>query len=144
MGPCRPVIGAERNRALLPSWRARWPQSTSLVPILFAPAWAHLASGINFSNISSEDLAFVYENTLVTEVARKRLGTHSTPSQLAEYIVRRLELDRYPIDPLRIYEPFVGAGVFLVSVLRHLRDLLPPDWSDERRAHIPRRAPRRR
>lgn len=104
-----------------------------LVPILFAPAWAHLSSGINFSNISSEDLAFVYENTLVTEVARKRLGTHSTPSQLAEYIVRRLELDRYPIDPLRIYEPFVGAGVFLVSVLRHLRDLLPSDWTDERR-----------
>lgn len=104
-----------------------------LIPLLFAPAWTHLLSGINFSNISSDDLAFVYENTLVTEVARKRLGTHSTPSQLAEYVVRRLDLDRYDLEGLQIYEPFVGAGVFLVSALRNLRALLPAEWSDEQR-----------
>lgn len=100
---------------------------------LFAPAWAHLRDGINFCNISSDDLAFVYENTLVTEIARKRLGTHSTPSQLAEYIVRRLDLGRHDPATLHIYEPFVGAGVFLVSALRNLRALLPADWSDETR-----------
>jgi hypothetical protein len=104
-----------------------------LVPLLFAPAWAHLLRGINFSNISSDDLAFIYENTLVTEVARRRLGTHSTPSQLAEYVVRRLDLGRYDPQDLRIYEPFVGAGVFLVSALRNLRALLPADWTDEER-----------
>lgn len=96
----------------------------------FAAAWTILRHGISFSNISSEDLAFVYENTFVTPETRKQLGTHSTPRQLAEYAVSRLELHRFAPETLTIYEPFAGAGVFLVSALRHLRDLLPSEWSD--------------
>lgn len=104
---------------------------TELAP--FAAAWAILRQGISFSNISSEDLAFVYENTFVTPETRKQLGTHSTPRQLAEYAVSRLELHRFETEALTIYEPFAGAGVFLVSALRHLRDLLPGEWSDHER-----------
>ncbi|HEX7882124.1 MAG TPA: N-6 DNA methylase [Afipia sp.] len=104
---------------------------TELAP--FAAAWAILRQGISFSNISSEDLAFVYENTFVTPETRKQLGTHSTPRQLAEYAVSRLELHRFETEALTIYEPFAGAGVFLVSALRHLRDLLPGEWSDQER-----------
>ena len=96
-------------------------------------AWETLREGISFSYLSAEDLAFVYENTLVTHDTRKRFGTHSTPRQLAEYAVARLDLHRMPLDKLRIYEPFAGAGVFLVSALRHVRDLLPVDWTDARR-----------
>jgi hypothetical protein len=99
----------------------------------FKTAWDRLKRGINFSNISADDLAFVYENTLVTAEARQLFGTHSTPRQVAEYVVARLELHRHRPESLRIYEPFVGAGVFLVSALRHLRDLLPIDWTDQRR-----------
>lgn len=99
----------------------------------FAAAWAVLRQGISFSNISSEDLAFVYENTFVTPETRRQLGTHSTPRQLAEYAVSRLELHRFTPETLTIYEPFAGAGVFLVSALRHLRDLLPGEWSDHQR-----------
>ncbi|MEQ8344743.1 MAG: N-6 DNA methylase [Sneathiellaceae bacterium] len=100
---------------------------------MFSAAWAHLRAGISFSNISADVLAFVYENTLVTPEARKLLGTHSTPRQVAEYIVQRLELHRYDPTDLQIYEPCAGAGVFLVSALRHLRDLLPVGWSDQER-----------
>ncbi len=96
-------------------------------------AWAILRQGISFSNISSEDLAFVYENTFVTPETRRQFGTHSTPRQLAEYAVSRLELHRFAPETLTIYEPFAGAGVFLVSALRHLRDLLPGEWSDHER-----------
>ena len=39
-------------------------------------------------------LAFVYENTLITEETREHFGTHSTPRPMAEYIVNRLELWR--------------------------------------------------
>lgn len=99
----------------------------------YAAAWAILRQGISFSNISSEDLAFVYENTFVTPETRRQLGTHSTPRQLAEYAVSRLELHRFAPETLTIYEPFAGAGVFLVSALRHLRDLLPGEWSDHER-----------
>lgn len=103
------------------------------VPAPFAAAWERLRRGINFSNISADDLAFVYENTLVTPEARKLFGTHSTPRQVAEYVVERLELHRHRPDSLKIYEPFAGAGTFLVSALRHLRDLLPVEWTDQKR-----------
>ena len=114
----------------LPAVPGTGPQTMSPA---FAAAWDCLCGGINFSNISSDDLAFVYENTLVTSETRKDLGTHSTPHQLAEYAVARLKLDRRDPSDLHIYEPFAGAGTFLVSALRHMRDLLPFDWSDEKR-----------
>ena len=109
------------------------PKHQARVAAQFAHTWDHLRSGISFSNISSDDLAFVYENTLITEETRNLFGTHSTPRQLAEYIVQRLDLHLHKAEDLRIYEPCAGAGVFLVSALRHLRDLLPDSWSDAKR-----------
>ena len=106
--------------------------SQTILPALLA-AWETLCGGINFSNISADDLAFVYENTLVSPDTRLQFGTHSTPRQVAEYAVSRLGLHHHRCDELRIYEPFAGAGVFLVSALRHLRDLLPTDWNDAKR-----------
>ncbi len=94
--------------------------------------WQGIRSGINFGNISADDLAFVYENTFVTSEARAELGTHSTPRQMAEHIVRRLEFWRSP-DKVRIYEPFTGSGVLLVAALRQLRAALPIEWSDAER-----------
>lgn len=100
---------------------------------LVSSAWERLSSGISFANISSEDLALVYENALVTPETRKHFGTHTTPRQLAEYAVARLELFRFEPDELFVYEPFAGAAPFLVSALRHLRESLPPDWDDKQR-----------
>ena len=99
----------------------------------FANAWQQLMGAISFRNISADDLAFVYENTLVTSETRKIFGTHSTPRQVAEYIVRMIGLNRINLDSLRVYEPFSGAGVFLVSAIRHIRGLLPSNWSDRQR-----------
>jgi type I restriction-modification system DNA methylase subunit len=96
-------------------------------------AWTMLRQAISFRNISSDSLAFVYENTLVTADTRKRFGTHSTPRQLAEYVVSRLDLSRFDIDSLTIFEPFTGAGSLLVAALRHLRDLLPEGLTAEQR-----------
>ena len=100
---------------------------------IFAAAWDRLRDGINFRNISADDLAFVYENTLVTPETRRYFGTHSTPRQLAEYMVGHLELWRHEPSQLRIYEPFAGAALFLVAALRQLRDLLPPNLTDATR-----------
>ncbi|RWL15101.1 MAG: SAM-dependent DNA methyltransferase [Mesorhizobium sp.] len=96
-------------------------------------AWQTLLHAISFRNISSDSLAFVYENTLVTKDTRKRFGTHSTPRQVAEYVVGRLDLSQFDLDGLTIFEPFTGAGAFLVAALRHLRDLLPEGLSAEER-----------
>jgi type I restriction-modification system DNA methylase subunit len=110
------------------------PETLGGVPHLSAEtAWRTLLQAISFRNISSDSLAFVYENTLVTKDTRKRFGTHSTPRQVAEYVVNRLDLSRFDLDGLAIFEPFTGAGAFLVAALRHLRDLLPEGLSAEER-----------
>ncbi len=106
----------------------------ALVPTMSTgEAWERLRSSITLRNISSDSLAFVYENTLVTADTRKLFGTHSTPRPVAEYVLRQLDLSRYDPETVRIAEPFAGAGIFLVAALRELRDLLPSDWSAERR-----------
>jgi hypothetical protein len=97
----------------------------------FEQAWRRLRDGLSFRNISADDLAFVYEQTLVTPETRKHFGTHSTPRQVAEHVVASLQLWKHDVEDLRIYEPFTGAGVLLVAALRHVRDLLPVHWSDK-------------
>ncbi len=96
-------------------------------------AWKILSQGISVANISADDLAFVYENTLVTPATRKQFGTHSTPRHVAEYVVSRLGLWRDGANLPKVYEPFAGAGVFLVSALRHMRESLPHNWDDQKR-----------
>ena len=87
--------------------------SSRSVSPAFSAAWDCLRKGISFSNISSEDLAFVYENTLVTSETRGDFSTHSTPRQLAEYAVARLELHRHKPSDLRIYELSPAPAPFL-------------------------------
>ena len=100
--------------------------------IVLETVWRGIRSGINFQNISADDLAFVYENTFVASEVRVDLGTHSTPRQMAEYLVRRLEFWKVP-GCVKVYEPFAGAGVLLVAALRQLRAALPIEWSDLQR-----------
>lgn len=109
------------------------PAVNVLVPGAVEAAWAMLRGAINFRNISSDSLAFVYENTLVTADTRRRFGTHSTPRQVAEYVVSQLDLDLFDPADITIYEPFAGAGMFLVAALRHLRDRLPDTLTSEDR-----------
>jgi hypothetical protein len=106
---------------------------SSIPETSLSAAWGLLREAISFRNISSDSLAFIYENTLVTADTRKRFGTHSTPRQVAEYVVGKLDLGRFDLDQLTVFEPFTGAGAFLVAALRHMRDLLPEGLSGEER-----------
>lgn len=104
-------------------------------------AWEQVSSAFHFQNLSVDDLAFIYENTLITEETRKDLGIHSTPRQVAEYIVQKLPFEYLPEDDRHVLEPCAGHGVFLISAMRRLRELLSRDLSDEDRhayfvAHI--------
>ena len=97
------------------------------------PVWKIFRSGFNVANISADDLAYVYESTLVTDKARAEFGTHSTPRHVADYILGRLRLWEFGASPLRVVEPFTGAGVFLGSALKFMRDALPAEWDDKQR-----------
>ncbi|MFT3975732.1 MAG: SAM-dependent DNA methyltransferase [Sphingomonas bacterium] len=107
-----------------------WPARTLE---MLDPVWKAFRAGFNVANISADDLAYVYESTLVTPQARAQFGTHSTPRHVADYILDRFRLWEFGTEPLNVYEPFAGAGVFLGSALRQMRDGLPHDWSDKQR-----------
>lgn len=95
--------------------------------------WDKFRNAFNFQNISVDDLAFIYENTLIRKETRKRFGVHSTPSVIAELMVDRLPFESLPEHERFITEPFAGHGVFLVAALRRLRELLPVSLTDEER-----------
>ncbi len=96
-------------------------------------AWNAISSAFHFQNLSVDDLAFIYENTFITEKTRKKFGTHSTPPSVAEYIVRKLPFEALAQKERHVLEPCSGHGIFLVSAMRRLRELLPADISDKQR-----------
>jgi hypothetical protein len=110
-----------------------WPARTLA---LLTPVWAAFRAGFNVANISADDLSYVYESTLVTPQARAQFGTHSTPRHVADYILDRFRLWEFGAAPPRVYEPFAGAGVFLGSALRQMRDGLPHEWTDKQRHEL--------
>jgi len=77
---------------------------------------------------TTEALAYVYENTLITREVRKELGTHSTPAYLIDYIVGRLApwIEEMPAGQRNVFEPACGHAGFLVAAVRLLTSLLPP------------------
>ncbi len=96
-------------------------------------AWREISSAFHFQNLSVDDLAFIYENTFITPQIRKKLGTHSTPLFVAEYIIRKLPFEELPEKDRRVLEPFSGGGIFLLTAMRRLRELLSSNLSDASR-----------
>jgi len=107
------------------------------------PAWHDATSSAaeriagfgSLRNVSTESLAHVYEDALITPEVRKANGTHSTPGPLVDYIVWQLMpwIEDLPLDRRHVFEPACGHAAFLVSALRVLRQ-----WSgidDSRACH---------
>jgi type I restriction-modification system DNA methylase subunit len=84
---------------------------------------------------TTEALAYVYENTLISEETRSALGTHSTPSYLVDYVIGALAnwIEEIPVDERSVFEPACGHAAFLVSAMRLLIGLLPPEKAVPRR-----------
>jgi N-6 DNA methylase len=89
----------------------------------------------HLGHVTTESLAYVYENTLISKKTRLKLGTHSTPSYLVDYIVGKLTpwIAEIPSAKRNVFEPCCGHAAFLVAAMRLLRDLLPGDWSASRK-----------
>ncbi len=89
---------------------------------------ARLVGGYaHLGRVTTEALADVYESALVSRETRKALGTHSTPSYLADYMVWQLAdwIEKIPLDDLWVFEPACGHSAFLVSVMRFIREAHP-------------------
>ena len=78
---------------------------------------------------TTESLAYVYENALISKEIRAELGIHSTPPYLVDYIVGKLGrwIEGMAVDERQVFEPACGHAGFLVAAMRLLTELLPPD-----------------
>jgi len=90
---------------------------------------ANIESSPSLQLATTEALAYVYENTLITKEIRAEFGTHCTPSYLVDYIVGRLtpwikDMDQ---NQRSVFEPACGHCAFLVAAIRLLTSLLPRD-----------------
>jgi len=91
--------------------------------------------------MSTEALGYIYESTLINKATRKRLGTHSTPAWLIDYVVGRLRpwIAEMPAEERHVFEPACGHCGFLVAALRLLDELRPADFPEDRRTYLRRR-----
>lgn len=89
------------------------------------------------AHVTTESLAYVYENTLISKETRQELGTHSTPSYLVDYIVYKLAdwITEIPLDERNVFEPACGHAAFLVAAMRLLRELLLPQKAGPVKRH---------
>jgi len=93
-----------------------------------------LWQSFSFRNLSVEVLAFIWEDTLVTDRLRALHGIHATPAAVARYMTHRLPLRETRPSNRFVVEPCCGSGVFLVAALHRLRELLSP-LMDARKRH---------
>jgi type I restriction-modification system DNA methylase subunit len=92
--------------------------------------------------VSTEALSHLYESALIDRITRSKLGTHSTPTWLVDYIVGKLRPwieNDIPAAARRVFEPACGHAAFLISAMRLLTELLPSDWQEPRRSYLRQR-----
>lgn len=89
--------------------------------------------------VSTEALGFLSESALIDRTTRMKLGTHSTPTWLVDYIIGKLRPwieSGIAVGDRRVFEPACGHAGFLIGAMRLLSELLPPGWRQPRRAYL--------
>ena len=104
--------------------------SLSQLPALSEVA-SHIAGSPSLRFATTEALAFVYENAMITKAIRDELGTHRTPTYLVDYIVGRLApwIEQIEVNKRNVFEPACGHAGFLAAAMRVLTELLPEEKS---------------
>jgi len=92
-----------------------------------------IKGSFSLRNLSVDTLTYVYENTFVSKKSRKKLGIHSTPSYIADYVLSQMPIEELPRSKWHTLDPMCGHGIFLIAAMRRMQDLLPSDWSGGRR-----------
>jgi type I restriction-modification system DNA methylase subunit len=96
-----------------------------------------IASFSHLGLMSTEALAFLYENALISKETRAKLGTHSTPTYLVDYVVGKLRpwIEAVAPNERVVFEPACGHAAFLLAALRVLSELMPETTSSPRERH---------
>lgn len=89
--------------------------------------------------VSTEALAFLFESALIDRATRIKLGTHSTPTWMVDYIIGKLRPwieNSIAVEDRRVFEPACGHAGFLIGAMRLLSELLPSSWRQPRREYL--------
>lgn len=136
-------VAGFNGRLFAPAPARRWAASAHLDSTLDRPAAEALASlveyrparggarRVNYAELDVEELGSIYERVLDLDPAgdgraRKESGSFYTPRALTEFIVRRTlaplvaGASSKRILSLRVLDPAMGSGAFLVAALRFL------------------------
>ena len=91
-------------------------------------------------SVSTEALAYLYENTLIPDDVRKILGVHSTPSYVVDYMLWQMWpwIEEIPEDERHVFEPACGHAAFLVGAMRLLRQWSSIDEGRQRHDYLRR------
>lgn len=92
-----------------------------------------LGKSFSLHNISVDTLTYIYENSFVSPKSRKKLGIHSTPSYVADYILSQIPLEDMQRHQWHVTDPMCGHGIFLIAAMRRIKSLLPGNWSSKQR-----------
>ena len=104
------------------------------IPALILKAISQeIGQSFSLRNISVDTLTYIYENTFVSPESRKKLGIHSTPSYVADYVLSQIPIDDLPRSQWHTTDPMSGHGIFLIAAMRRMRTVLPQDWSGRQR-----------
>ena len=118
----------EQRRSARPLGRHTRARDEAMARALVALGYRRGGAGheeISYADLGVEQLGAVYERVLAPGV-RKETGTFYTPQALAEFVVRRalwpLVSGATPdaILALRVLDPAMGSGAFLVAACRYL------------------------
>jgi type I restriction-modification system DNA methylase subunit len=125
-------------RTALQAVRNHYGQSSSIdtsqIPLsILNDISKEIGNSFSLRNISVDTLTYIYENTFVSAESRKNLGIHSTPSYVADYVMSQIPLEILQKAKWNITDPMAGHGIFLISAMRRMRDLLPDDWNGKKR-----------
>lgn len=90
---------------------------------------AGLGEDVTFRGLDPVILSSVYEGALVTDAARRHLGTHYTPPGLARRMLAELPVEEIEPGDRSILDPTCGSGGLLLAAHDRLRALQPSGWN---------------
>lgn len=84
-------------------------------------------SDLDYTSVEPELLSQLYEQQLLDDASRRRLGTHYTPPGLARRLIAWLPIEEIEPSARMVFDPTCGSGSLLIAAHDRLRDLEPED-----------------